>query len=221
MTEAKPDQKKFVPLFVLAVVADLVTRIALATGDEVWEHLSMLWLGPLDDVFFGLIGLQAFLYLMDPSGEKTIDDKGSHNPQMVLSTLQTGGEKELATNFVRGSMRALLILPVALVLSLLGAWQVSGPIAKGALGFSQMHLAYILPISLAVVVLFAVLRLGGQTSNYWKTAALAGACLFVAAAVDGRWQNHMYHMIANLENVMAWTVTFSWAGFFAAMTEQK
>jgi hypothetical protein len=221
MTDRQKNQKSFISMFVLIVVADLMARIALATGDDVWEHLSMLWLGPLDDVFFALVGIQAFLYMLDPSGEKTLDEKGAHNHHLLLKAFQTGSEKELAVNFVRGSRFAFLALPVVLVSSLVAVRLVTSPASRGALSFAQQHLSYIFPVSLAVVFLFALLRLGESTSRFWKCAALSAVCLLAAAALDGRWQNHLYHLVANLENIQAWTVAFAWAGFFAAVTEEK
>lgn len=221
MTDPKKNQKNFVSLFVFILLADFMARIAQATGDEVWEHLAMLWLGPLDDVFFALTAIQAFFYLIDPSGEKTLDGKGAHNHVLLMDAFKSGGEKELARNFLRGSQRALIVLPAVLALSLVASWLVASPVSRGALSFSQQHLAYVFPISMAVVLLLVVLRLGGHTTTYWKCATVSGFLLCAVAALDGRWQNHLYHMIANLENLQAWTVSISWAGLFAATTDQE
>lgn len=221
MREPKDIQKNFVPLFVLLLLADFFARVAQASGDDVWEHLAMLWTGPLDDIFFGFAGLQAFIYLLDPAGEKTIDDTGAHNHKMILNAFRTGGEEMLSVNFVSGSRVLLTLLPAALFCSLIAARFYSHPISKGAASFFQQHLAYAFPISLAVVLVFAVLRLGGLNHTYWKAAGLAGTSLFLAAFLDGRWQNHLYHMMANLENLLAWTVTFAWVGFIVAFTDKE
>ena len=221
MREPKEYQKNFTLLFGLALTADLLCRIALASGDEVWEHLSMLWFGPLDDIAFGLAGVQAFLYLLDPSGEKTVDAGGAHNHKDVLAALKTGGEKEFAKNFTRGSVRMLMTLPALLAGSLLVSWLGPLPVCKGLVLFSQQHLSLVFPVSVALVAGFAFLKLGDRTSAFWKSASMAGTLLFVAAALDGRWQNHLYHMVANLENLLAWAVTLGWAGLFAALTEGR
>ena len=220
MTEPKDNQKNFTSLFALALVADFLCRIALATGDEVWEHLAMLWLGPLDDIAFGLAGVQAFLYLLDPKGEKTLDEKGAHNHKQVWTALRTGSEREFARNFTRGSARVLMVLPALLGVSLVASVFAPQAVAKGVVLFSVHHLSLVLPVSVAMVAGLAFLRLGGQTSAFWKSALAGGALLLVAAAVDGRWQNHLYHMIANLENLLAWAVTLGWAGFCAVFTEE-
>lgn len=221
MREPKENQKNFTLLFGLALAADLLCRIAIASGDEVWEHLSTLWFGPLDDIAFGLAGVQAFLYLLDPSGEKTVDASGAHNHKDVLAALKTGGEKEFAKNFTRGSVKMLMLLPVLLGASLLAAWLVPQPVCKGLALFFQQHLSLVFPVSVAVVAGFTFLKLSSRTSSFWKSATAAGTLLFVAAALDGRWQNHLYHMVANLENLLAWAVTLGWAGLFAVLTEGR
>ena len=181
----------------------------------------MFWFGPLDDIAFGLAGVQAFLYLLDPSGAKTVDANGAHNHRNVLEALKTGGEKEFARNFTRGSVKMLMTLPVLLGGSLFVSWLMPVPVSKGLVLFSQQHLSLVFPVSVAVVTGFAFLKLSGRSSAFWKSATMAGTLLFVAAALDGRWQNHLYHMIANLENLLAWAVTLGWAGLFAVLTEGR
>lgn len=224
MTKTPADiQRGFVSLFFVSLMADLLASVALASGDEVWAQLSMLWFGPLDDIFFGLLGVQATLFLLDPGGAQTQESAGGISLSKVWTHLASGQgvASGFAQRYVQGSRRALMLLPALLIAFLLLSLLVSGPLVKGAVLMGYRQLAYLVPVSAALGLGFSLLGLVRQLQAFWKGTLMATLCLCVVAASEGRWQNHFYHLFANLENVHAWMVSLAWAGTFAALGDGK
>ena len=62
------------------------------------------------------------------------------------------------------------------------------------------------------------LRLVKNSSGFWKASALAAAAILVVAFHEGRFVNYFYHLLANLESFYAWSLAFSWAGYFFTPT---
>lgn len=225
MTKTPADiQRGFVTLFFLSLTADLLASIALASGDEVWAHLSMLWFGPLDDIFFGLLGVQATLFLLDPGGAQTQEPSGGGASLSKVWTHVSSGQgvgSGFAQRYVQGIRKVFILLPAALIAFLLLSFFVSNPVVKGAILTSYRHLAYLVPVSVALGLLISLLSFARELEGFWKGTLMATLCLCLVAGSDGRWHNHFYHLFANLENVHAWMVSLAWAGTFAVLTEGK
>lgn len=203
------DPKGFTKLFVFAFLVDLLAHMVAASGDEAFEHLVFLWTGPGDDLLYGITSIYAFYYLVDSASGVS----GS-------STLKEAGvQKQFAQNFLRGSRYTFFSLAGLLLLGLIGTFLAPHPVSKGAAASFHQHLTLVFPVSLALITGLIFLRIGESSSMLWKGALAASASLLLATAIDGRWHNQIYHLLANLENVLAWTVTISWVGFFAAKTE--
>ncbi|MFA7479779.1 MAG: hypothetical protein WC314_04685 [Vulcanimicrobiota bacterium] len=203
--------KDFTKLFVFALLVDLVAHMVAASGDEAFEHLVFLWSGPGDDLLYGITSIYAFCYLVNPA-----------TGMSGFGTMKKAGvEKQFARNFFRGSQYTFFCLAGLLLLGLIGAFLAPHPVSKGAVASFHQHLSLVFPVSLALITGLTFLRIGESNSTLWKGALAAGASLFLATAIDGRWHNQIYHLLANLENVLAWTVTISWVGFFAAKTEWR
>ena len=68
-------QRQFVTLFLFGLLADLLVSIAVASKDDVWSHLALIWTGPADDILFAIVALQAFLFLLDPVHSHLLSQK--------------------------------------------------------------------------------------------------------------------------------------------------
>ena len=73
------------------------------------------------------------------------------------------------------------------------------------------HLVF--PVFLFLGVGFSVLGLAPSPGDFWKASALGWVGLLAVAAVDGRWNNHLYHLFSHLESPQAWAAAFTWAAF--------
>ncbi len=208
-------QQQFVPMFIFILGADFLVSLALASKNDVWAHLAMLWSGPLDDIFYLVAGARAFLFLLDPWG-KTQKEDGS---QCWAGTwkLISGGNgvfERLAAGLILGARKCLKVLPL-LVLGCLVACGLMESLPLIALKATlYRHLSLVFPVFLFLGLGFSVLGLAPSPGDFWKTSALGWVGLLAVAAVDGRWNNHLYHLFSHLESPQAWAAAVTWAAFF-------
>lgn len=217
--DPKKVQRTFVGLFVVVLVMDLLVKIALASGDPNLEAITFLWTGPFDDIFYLLAAHGAFFYLIDPSGSETLDSQCNIQYKQIPSVLKAGGNRLFARNFLAGSTAAVLLLPALLGGSLAVSIFIDTPVSNGVTAFLGQHLGFLLPVSMAVVGGLSFFRLLEHTSTFWRGTAMGIAAVLFGAALDGRWQNHLFHIVANFENIQAWCATIAWAAFFVATRE--
>lgn len=205
-------RKGFLPLFVFTQVAELAASVAQVSGEEAFSHLAMLWFGPLDDVFFGLLGIQGVLYLLDPDAEMLKDGKDQSWPNFwrYLSAGR-GAATTFATGFVRGTERVFKVLPLLLLVALILNLVLPGSLMQGLLLSLFRQLGYLVPIAALVVGACRALRLVRDSGVFTRSLGLAALSLLATAAYQGRWENHLYHIFANLENVHAWMTCLAWA----------
>src|SRR5690606_22982683 len=95
----------FTQLFSFVVIVDALAAAGLASKDEVWGQLATVWTGPLDDIFFAIVGVQAGMFLLDPTGRHTLNADGSYAWTGIRALLdpEKKTERVFAKGFVRGS----------------------------------------------------------------------------------------------------------------------
>ena len=211
--------KSFAPMFCYVLVIDLLAYIALASKDEVWGQFAMMWTGPLDDIFYALLGVQGFLYLLDPSEEilRNKEDRQSLSRLKDLFKEGRGAEKIFAGGFLTGSAKALILLPALLVIGLIAYLGVDHAVLKGLNSLLERQLSLIVPVCAVLGLGFTFLKLTDDTTNFWRGLLFAFAGLLLVAVSDGRWQNHIFHLFNNLESLQAWFLSFAWAGFLSTL----
>lgn len=211
-------QLQFVPLFLFSLCVDVLAAVAVATKDPVWSHLAMLWNGPLDDIIYLVAALQALLFLLDPSGEVTQGEGNSHSMKRLLAAFSEGKglERMFSSQFLSGAKTTLVMLPTLLVavLSVSAFW--NSPVSIGLTAVVYRHLAMVFPIFLIVGAGISFLRMAPEVFGFWKATLFGWLGIALMTAVDGRWANHLFHLLANLESIQAWAVAILWAAFFAA-----
>lgn len=219
MTPAEK-QKGFVPLFLFILVADFLAALALASKDEIWTHLCFIWLGPLDDIFYLIVGVQALMFLLDPSGAFSRGEKGEFSFKLTWGRLSSDAESRsiVARGFCEGCSKSLTVLPAFLVMFLILNLALGTLPGLAAQNLLYRYVSFVLPISLFVVSGFRLTGVLASFSHYWKACLLGFVAVFGVATMDGRWYNHIYHLFANLENIQAWCAAFSWAAFFTAQS---
>lgn len=214
-------QKGFVPLFLFILIADFLTALGMASQDEILVHICFVWLGPLDDIFYLIVGLQAAVFLLDPIGRFSQTEKGGFSPKSTWQHLSGGTDAQgvFARGFTEGCGRTLTALPALLIACLALNFALLSLPGVAAQNLLYRYISYVLPISFVVVGGFRLIGLGVNSDNYWKASVLGMAAVVGVATMDGRWYNHIYHLFSNLENVQAWCATLAWAAFFAARSE--
>jgi len=197
---------------------DAIAWVAAASKDEVWAHLSMIWIGPLDDIFYFVVACQALFYLVDPTGQKTQDSKGAYSAQGLYRLVSGGNgvDRVFSGGFLRGARLALLFLPITLI----GAQSLKvffpTAMSTGLANVLYWHVSLTFPVYLIVGLCLTSLGLNSLGGSYWKATLLGWLALALMIASDNRWDNHLYHLLTNVESLQAWSVSLSWAGFFAA-----
>lgn len=216
-------QRQFVPLFYFAVTMDALAAMAAASRDEALSHLSMLWTGPLDNIVYGLAGFQALLFLLDPTGSKILDDKGHHSVVGTAKLAAQDAEMQqgLASRFLLGSQMALHVLAIALLGSLVSALVLPDAISSGLADIFQRHLACLLPIATVVGGGVAFLTQSKRGRDYGIACLMGAAAVTVVAVKQGRIENYLYHMVANLESLYAWCLVLCWSAFFVDRSQAK
>ena len=216
-------QRQFVPLFYFAIIMDALAAMAAATKDEALSHLSMLWTGPLDNIVYGLAGFQALLFLLDPTGAKILDEKGNHSvvETAKLAAQDADMQRGLASRFLRGSQMALHVLSIALLGSLVSALVLPDVVSSGLADIFQRHLACLLPIATVVGGGVAFLTQAKRGREYGMACLIGVAAVAVVAVKQGRIENYLYHMVANLESLYAWCLVLCWSAFFVDRSQSK
>lgn len=216
MTNAQR-QVQFVPLFAVATVFDTLAGVAVASKHEVWSHISFLWSGPLDNIVFGIAGLQAALFLLDPEGEKVLDQNGEPKvlDSLKLAVSDSETQTAAARRFLDGATGALFALGCVVASALLAGFLSEGPWSLGLLDTAQRHLASLLPIAVVLGAVISFFRLG-VTPKKFLPGCLLGALVFLIVALSqGRVDNYLYHLAANLESLHAWALALGWSGVMA------
>lgn len=209
-------QKNFLALFPLLLLCDFAAQLAITMEVAELQPLVSIWMGPLDDIFYGLCGIQALYYLLDPDGE-TRDEGPMSTTATVkkcVSLLGSSAEyqRRLLEGFYSGGVRSLLGLGAALLIVAGACLVTSADALSGLRLVIQAHLGYLLPVSATAVAAFSFF-LGAKPRRCWTQAFLgATAVLLVSAALDGRMENYLFHLLAGMSNLQAWGATASWIG---------
>lgn len=202
-------------MFGMLLVADFMVQLATVAGVVELQPLITLWTGPLDDIFYGMAGVQALYYLVDPHGD-TRDDvimswTATVKKIFALLSQETFRRAHLPGTFFTGSLRAAAVLADALIVAVVASALTSGSVGlTAALQTLQRHLSYLLPVALLCgsALLWA---LRARAERLWSLAMLGAlAALVISMAYDGRWSNHVHHLLAALSNPQAWGSAFCW-----------
>ena len=213
-------QKSFLSLFPLLVICDFAAQLAITMQVVELQPLVSIWMGPLDDIFYGICGIQAVYYLLDPTG-KTRDEGQMSTTATVkkcaaLLAASSESQQRLEKSFALGGVRTLLTLSAALSLVVLACVFSSVEVLTSLRLVLQAHLGYFLPVSAMLAGAMATVW-GVKPGGLWLQAFLgASAVLLVSAAIDGRMENYIFHLFAALSNLQAWGVTASWIGVASA-----
>lgn len=212
-------QREFIPFFLFLLAVDGFATFVMQWGGEELAPLMALWFGPLDDIFYGIAGLQAFYFLLDPKG-------GSRTKEMPMSSLETAKaagdlfyrqREDFPDGFFQGSRRSMLaVSALCLLFTALNFFSHSDLVASVAV-VSQRHLCYLFPISM---VLALVVRIwwSDRIPAAWFQAILACAGALLATVVsDGRLVNHLLHLFLSVESLQAWGAALCWIGVGARM----
>ncbi len=218
-------QKSFLTLFPLLLLCDFAAQLAISMEVVELQPLVSIWMGPLDDIFYGLCGVQALYYLLDPLGETRAEGQMSTTATVkkCASLLSSSAEYQnrLVDGFYSGGGRALLGLGAALLV-VAGASLVAPLEALTSLRLVlQAHLGYVLPVSAAAVAALSFV-LGAKPRRCWIQAFCgATAVLLVSAALDGRMENYLFHLFTAFSNLQAWGATASWIGVAATFRKDQ
>lgn len=214
-------QRAFLPMFGALLVLDYLCQLATSAGLAELQPLISLWTGPLDDIFYGMAGVQAAYYLVDPFG-KTRDGELMTWTASVKKIAQLLSEEEyrrahLPQTFFTGSLRAAGLLGDGVILAVVANLLMPGAAWAALLVLLQRYLAFVLPISLLLggILLWA---LGKRPERLWILALLGGSGAFlVSIFFDGRWAHHVHHLLAALPNLQAWGAALCWIAAGASL----
>lgn len=217
-------QKSFVSFFVLLLVCDFAAQLALVMQLVELQPLVSIWLGPLDDVFYGLCGVQAVYFLLDPLGESRegaqMSTTGIVKKCVALFNASTENQRRLTDGVFSGGARALSFLAGGLAMATAATFLSPVEALTTLRMVLQAHLGYLIPVG-GVLVLALGFRLGRGPHSAWKKTYLAASgVLLLSAALEGRLSNHLFHLFAALSNLQAWGAAASWIGVGAALGQQ-
>lgn len=214
-------QRGFLPMFAMLLAVDYFVQLAQSSGVVGLEPLLMLWSGPLDDIFYGLAGVQALYFLVDPRGESRDEKVMSFTATVkrIASLLSQPRYLRafLPKTFLTGSLRCLALLGDALIAAIVAHKLLGTDGFAALLVLLQRHLSFVLPIA-CLGGLLCLGALQARIDKLWFTAvALAGLALLCSMAYDGRWSHHVHHLFASLSNLQAWGAAACWIGAGAAI----
>jgi hypothetical protein len=214
-------QRGFLPTFALLLVVDFLAQLVNTAGIIEFQPLVSLWSGPLDDIFYGLAGVQALYYLIDPSGETRDSPLMSWTATVkkiaALLAQDHHRRAHLPQMFFTGSLRAVALVGDGVVLAVVASGLAASVGVTTLLVLLQRHLSFVLPVAVLVglVLLWAI---DARPQRVWTLAMLAGlGALMLSMAYDGRWANHAHHLLAALSNPQAWGAAFCWIGAGASL----
>lgn len=209
-------------MFGALLMVDFLVNLASAAGVSELQPLLSLWTGPLDDIFYGITGVQALYYLVDPEGETreapVMGWLDTVKKIFALLSLERYRRTYLPATFFTGSLRAVGLLGDALLVTVVAS-ALAPPSAglTAALVMLQRHLSSVLPVALLIGLgLLSALR--ARPQKLWGLALLGGlGALVVSMAYDGRWANHVHHLLAALSHLQSWGAAFCWIGAAASV----
>lgn len=214
-------QRSFLPTFMILLVMDYLTQLVNSAGLAELQPLVSLWTGPIDDILYGIAGVQALYYLIDPFGE-TRDDgpmtwTGNVKRIGALLAGQPYRRAYLPQMFFTGSLRVSAALAQAVMLAVVAHSLASTPGFAALLVVAQRHLSFVLPVAAICGALMTSL-LPLRSERRWRLALLVGAAaLALSVAYDGRWSNHAHHLLAALSNPQAWGAALCWIASGASL----
>lgn len=214
-------QRAFLPMFGALVVLDYLCQLASSAGLAELQPLISLWSGPLDDIFYGMAGVQAAYYLVDPFGETRDSELMSWTASVKkIAGLLSGEEYRrayLPQTFFTGSLRAAGLLADGVILAVMANILTHGAAWSALLVLLQRYLACVLPIS-GVIGAALLWALGKRPERMWSLALLGGSGAFLASIVfDGRWAHHVHHLLASISNLQAWGAALCWIAAGASL----
>lgn len=219
ITNQQIEQRSFLVLFGAALVGDFLAKFALAGGYHDLGPLAAMWLGPLDDVFYALAGIQAFYFLLDPGGETR-----SERTMSTVATIKTIAgllakpcrfRAHLWSGFFTGSLAAMAILTDLIVFAMLANWVSPAAGWVALMGLAQQHLSqFLLLVALGAAALITVT--GDYPRRFWFQAlAMALGILILSTTWDGRWQNLLFEVFNAPYQVRAWGLSLAWIATLA------
>lgn len=218
-------QKSFLSFFVLLLVCDFAAQLAITMQVVELQPLVTIWFGPLDDVFYGLCGLQAIYFMLDPEGETREGAQMSTTAMVKRCASLLGDSAEcqgrFAGAFFSGGTRVLVALAGAMAVASVASLAAPVEALVSLRLVLQAHLGYLLPVSAAVAVALSVGLSVAPRSCWMKALFAASVILVISAALDGRLSNHLYHLFAALSNLQAWGAAASWIGVGTAFRREE
>ena len=219
-------QKQYIPLFCFLIFVDFIaTWLGIAAGGDL-DALTGLWFGPLDDVLYGIAGVQAFYAFLDPQGKTrggkvalgTIETVKKIGSCLVSPTLNWS---TVAARFFEGSQLALVFLPIVLAGALLGdSLATFGHVFSSlALGVGR-HLSYVVPIFLISGVGLSLTTKRRPDSAFKMALSIGLAAALGRIFLDGRIDNHLFHFFASLSSLQAWGAACCWIGVGNELVER-
>lgn len=223
MMEAQA-QRAFLSMFAALLGADFLAQLVSSAGLAELQPLVALWYGPLDDLFYGVVGTQAAYYLCDPGGETR------SGPAMTwTATVRAVGRllsdpdwrlRWFPGLFFAGSRRSSQFLGIAVLLASVAAlWSPSTPL-QALQVMLQRHLTFLLPVMILLALALGVgLRVAAPSA--WLLAVATGlGALLLSVALDGRWGHHTHHLLSACFELQAWGAAVTWIALGAATLQQ-
>ena len=214
-------QRAFLPMFGMLLAIDFLAQLATSAGAVELQPLLSLWTGPLDDIFYGLAGVQALYYLVDPTGETRDAPVMSWTATVKkiagLASSECHRRAFLPKLFLTGGLRSAAVLGDGVIMAMI-AHKLSATVAFAALlQVLQRHLSFVLPIAcFGAVVLFATLQ--ARPQRLWFLAmSVSFSALLLSMAYDGRWAHHVHHLLASLSHPQAWGAALCWIAAAASL----
>lgn len=213
-------QTSFLAFFVVLLLCDFAAQLAITAQLDALAPLVMIWMGPLDDILYGLCGLQALYFMLDPAGQTREEGPLSTTAMVKRCAGLLSGSSEHQERFVNtffsGGVRVFWTLSGLLALMVAVTLVAPSEALVSLRMVLQAHLGYLLPICAAIAGLLS-LALGVSPGRGWlKAFLLASAALLISALVDGRLANYLHHLFAALSNLQSWGAALSWLGVGAA-----
>lgn len=210
-------QREFLPFFCFLLALDGFAAFVMQWGGEDLAPLLALWYGPLDDIFYGLAGLQALYFLLDPKGSSRSEGPtmGSLETAKTAGGLFYGRRNEFSDGFYQGSRRSMLgVSGLCLVFTLASVFTHS-LLVDSVAGVLQRQLAYLFPVSLVLALMVRIWWTERVPTAWFQAVLACSGTILVTALSDGRLGNHLLHLFLSVESMQAWGAALCWVGLGA------
>ncbi len=206
------DSRGFFLSFLVVLGADLAAYLLQLVGNDQLNIVLMVWFGPMSTILYLILGWEALIIFLDPTGTERPAVRSSTSMDMFRFVItRLSQSRQWCTAFLSGSRIAMLTLTVLVSVSFVLVGLLPNLGFEALLKLGNRHLLGVITVSFYLGVF--LMAVGWMTfERRWLTiVASCTSILLLSAWWGDRFEDTLHHLLSAPENLQAWGLTLAWS----------